>query len=225
MQTMYEKLMTLTVFKGIGAEQLSSILEKTHLEFASHDAGEYIKESGEDCREVTSVLSGEIETETSIAGGRSLMVCRYGAGKVFGLEYLFGMDNKYGSSLRALTRTGTMSFSKQQYMQMLSGNSICMINFLNYLSFKSQRISQYVDAICSDEFSRRLAAIVTLMSDRDCGEIRIENIRGISDSTCQAHTYEEELKKYEDTGILHMEGDTLIIPSRNDFLTFCPEPC
>lgn len=221
MQTMYDKLLMLPVFKGMGAEQLSSFLEKTQLGFNNYEAGATIRCSGDICDSVTAILSGDFETVTELAGGVSEVICSYGPGKVIGLEHLFGMDNHYSKTVKAVTDCGTMSFSKAQYMDMLQSNSISMINFLNYLSLKAQRLSIYIDTVCNDSLTARLATIISLVSDRDVKSIRITDFSKLIENICHATTYTEDVAIYRDKGIAGLENDdTLIIPSRVEFLAY-----
>ncbi len=221
MHTMYDKLMMLPVFKGIGSEQLSSFLEKTSLAFDNYEAGSTIRCAGDICDSVTAILSGDLESVTELAGGVSKVICRYGPGKVIGLEHLFGMDNHYSKTVKAVTDCGTMTFSKTQYMAMLQSNSISMINFLNYLSLKAQRLSIYVDTVCNYSLTARLAAIISLVSDRDVKNIRITDFSKLIEQTCLFTSFMEDVAIYGTRGIAGLDNDdTLVIPSRAEFLAF-----
>ena len=61
MMTMYERLMTLPIFKGVGTEQLSLFLEKTHLDFDNYEAAGEIEPLREVCTVLKCILACRIE--------------------------------------------------------------------------------------------------------------------------------------------------------------------
>lgn len=221
--TMYEKLMTLSIFKGIGMEQLSSFIEKAHLHFETYEAGELIAPVDEECDGLKCVLSGEIESVYTLSGGRGKLTVEYGPGKVIGLGRLYGMDTHYGHAIKAVKTVGTMEFSKQQYMTLLHSNRICLINFLNILSYKGQKIEMAVRDLYNNSLTGRIATTVSLLTDRDCLNIKIYGIDGlIKHANVEIETYyNEELKLLRDWNLISFDTDgAVVIPSRQAFLDY-----
>lgn len=221
--TMYERLMTLPIFKGVGTEQLSLFLEKTHLDFDNYDAGAVIQPLLEDCNGLKCVLSGRIEMVHTLSGGEGRLVAEYGSGKVLGLERLFGMDTRPRHEVRALEPCGTMSFSKEQYMSLLRSNHICLINYLNYLNYHCQRIEVVMESLYSRSVAGTLATIVSLMTDRDCRRIVLEGMDRLwttGPENAQAD-YDSQVDGLVDAGYVRFgnEGE-IIIESRQSLLDY-----
>lgn len=226
MLTMYEKLMTLPMFKGIGTEQVSSFLEKTHLDFITYNNGDHIISSGEPCKGLTCVLSGNIEVEFIITGGILRIIAGYGPGKVLGLDHLFGMNTNYSYFVRAIDQCGTMFIAKKQYLDLVNENHICLINFLNYLSYQSQRVDMSIRHIYSTGLTERLAQTISLLTNRECAYIRVEGLKEYMEglSMVERDVCLREIGEFLDNNCVREETegdmDTLIIPSRSEFLDF-----
>ena len=73
--------------------------------------------------------------------GRLIVREKFTAPATIGLENLFGLDTTLRSDFRSLTECSMMEFPKMQLVSLLTGNEICLINMLNYLSAAAQRPS------------------------------------------------------------------------------------
>lgn len=217
--TMYERLMTLPIFKGVGPEQVSLFLEKTNLEFVVHNSEDIIVSQGQENKEIICILSGEIETVSTLADSGVRLIAEYGSGKVLGLSNLFGMDLSYPYAVKAITECGTMSFSKSEYLRLIREDAICLINFLNYISYRAQRGCSAVSDICSNSLLRRLAAMVSILSDSDCKNLRIDGLTDIMPVSCPADKNDLDiLIKYH---IIERLSDTSIrILSRSELFDY-----
>ena len=60
MATMYETIMSLPLFKGISRQQVSTFLEKTHVQFINYNPGERIVSVGDACTHIRYIISGEV---------------------------------------------------------------------------------------------------------------------------------------------------------------------
>ena len=60
MQSMYETIMELPLFKGIGEDQLSVMLEKTSVEFLKFEEGEIISKADESVQYINFILNGRV---------------------------------------------------------------------------------------------------------------------------------------------------------------------
>lgn len=218
MMTMYEKLMMLPVFKGISEEAFISLIEKTHLHFDTYEAGTLLTDISTRCESLICVLSGEVEVTHSLLQDSIIIKVRYDAGKVLGLEHLFGMDTRYAYKVEAITQCGTMKFTKTQYMDMLKDNNICLLNFLNYLSYRIQRMESGFENYNRFSCMGKISILLSLFTERNCKECKI-----LLD--CQnGPEINKELSLLCNEGLIEVkEGNTIIIPSRNDFLDFAEE--
>lgn len=210
MLTMYEKLMMLPIFKGVGADDMSAFLEKTHLEFNTWQTGTVIVPKDDECERLYCILSGRIQCVYELSGGKIRLGAEYGPGKVIGLDRLYGLDTRYSHSVRAVDDCGTMCFSKSQYMSLLQSNQICTINYLNILSCRCQRAEHAVRNMLSAGLAGRLAVAVSVLTDRDCLRILVSGI-----------PEDDELQQLIADGVVFpLPSKTIEIPSRQALLDY-----
>lgn len=139
MPSMYETIMELPLFKGIGEEQLSLMLEKTSVEFLKFEDGDVISQADEIVSGVNFILVGRVR-RTYMLDNFSLGIDEIlGKGAVIGALHLYGLDTKYTATSTALGRVSIMRISKADYMNILLSDRIYMLNFVNYLSAAAQR--------------------------------------------------------------------------------------
>ena len=139
MQSMYETIMELPLFKGIGEDQLSVMLEKTSVEFLKFEEGEIISKADESVQYINFILNGRVR-QTYQLDYYSIAVDEIlGKGSVIGALHLFGMDTNYTGTSVALSKVSIMRIGKSQYMNILQSDKIYMLNFVNYLSAAAQK--------------------------------------------------------------------------------------
>lgn len=228
MLTMYEKLMTLPIFHGVGTEQLSNLLEKIPLEFKRYEAGELLAAYNEECDRIKCVMSGEVMTVYTLAGGKMQLYGRYGAGKVIGLDRLYGMTNLYGHAVQAITSCSTFELTKNQYIGLIKKNNVCLINFLNYLSYKSQKREWTMHTHLSDQLVGKLASLVAMFSDRDVIDVTIKGMENlvVSENKECRNQYDRDLMLLKDWGLVkevENNPNILLVPSRNSLLDYAED--
>lgn len=215
MLTMYEKLMSLPIFKGVGPDQVSQFLEKTDLNFQTYQPGDTVVERTEVCDAVTCVLTGDVEVSYNIGASGVELKASYGMGKMIGLDRLYGLDTYYPYEVVTRQGCGTMSFSKNKLLSLIKNNDICHINLLNILSLRSQISIHAAECVSYKDPLSRIAAILLLLTDRDCLKIRISDVTSLGDLNEIAARIEAM-----SAGTAALDGETLIINSRNIFLDF-----
>lgn len=223
--SMFETLMSLPMFKGVSRDQISSFVEKTNLLFRTYQPGERIVTERDNCRSVKCLISGEMEVVHPLFAGRLVVRERVGSGRFIGLDRLFGLNLHFNFTAHAVTKCGTMEFSKAHYMALLQSNQIYLMNCLNYLSLCSQRAeSAVVDCIPGSAVSL-LARIVDMTTTRDSGHIEIsatgmtlrDFLRGV------ALFDEAELDSLCADGVLEViSPDTVMVADRKRLLDLAP---
>lgn len=135
---MYDTIMSLPLFKGIGEEQLSQLLEKTSVEFLKYEEGDTIATGDMPVTSVDFILSGRVRQTYSLVNFTLGIDEILGKGAVVGALRLFGIDTTYSSRVIAMSKVSMMRIGKRQYMDILQSDPIYMLNFVNYLSAAAQ---------------------------------------------------------------------------------------
>lgn len=138
MNSMYEKIMNLPLFKGIGKEQVSIFLEKTKIEFINYRENEQIIEEGQTEDNLLIVVKGEIKKTYQIKNSGLILSTIEKEGGMIGADNLFGIYRNIPCDAYAKSSVSIMSISKVQYINLLGMDCIYLFNYLNYLSSRSQ---------------------------------------------------------------------------------------
>ena len=177
MASMYETIMELPLFKGIGEEQLSQMLEKTSIEFLRFEDGDVIANEFARVNSVDFILSGRIRNTFRLENFPIEIDEILGVGAMVGALHLFGLDTTYGSSAIALGKVSIMRVEKSQYMKILQSDGIYILNFVNYLSAAAQKgsriqlqlgafsIGRQIKTLTESVVSRAAESVVIAASD------------------------------------------------------------
>lgn len=139
MSSMYETIMELPLFKGIGEDQLSLMLEKTSVEFLKYEDGDIIAENKDIVTDLNFILSGRVRQTYDLVNFPIAIDEIVGKGSVIGALHLFGMNTTYTSTCMAMGKVSIMKIGKKQYMNIIQSDKIYMLNFVNYLSAAAQK--------------------------------------------------------------------------------------
>lgn len=139
MQSMYDTIMELPFFKGIGEDQLSQLLEKTSVEFLKFEDGERVANENDPVKTVNFLLNGRVRQSYRLKNYDLSIDEILGKGAVVGGLNLFGMDTSYQGDCVAIGKLSMMRIDKSQYLNILRSDNIYIMNFVNYLSAAAQK--------------------------------------------------------------------------------------
>ncbi|MDE5887200.1 MAG: hypothetical protein K2H46_06400 [Muribaculaceae bacterium] len=220
MASMYETLMDLPLFKGVGKDHISQFLEKTPLIFTNYQKGEEISTPGEEVKMIKFIIKGEVRICNTLDSLDLTVEERSGTGRVLGADRLFGISTGYPFKIIADEQTSIMQFKKEQYVNLLYSDRIYMLNFFNYLSLRAQRPTEAVSTYAEGDITGILRRMVAILTDPVAREISIRGTR--ENLACYCGVDVDKLvnweKDMEDAGMVIREPGKLVIPSRDNFL-------
>lgn len=223
MASMYEKIMELPLFKGLGESQISSFLGKTHLEFKNYKANDVIVSRGEKITRVMFLLSGRVEFSLKIDDHEIYIIQKYCGGNALCVERLFGMNTSSPFEIVAHADSTVISFSKERYANLLVSDGIFLINYLNYLSYRAQKSIDVPTRVISPGFTGFLARGIALFSDKKAEEICIKaSIEELAHYTgLSIHSIMEDISLLQARGIVDFAHDTILITDRRALIAGC----
>lgn len=146
--TMYDTLLQLPLFQGLGKNDITDILSKVKFHVRKYGPGEYVFRQGDVCSEVGFLLNGTLMAETVSRDGSYLFCEQLPYACVIELYSLFGIRPYYQASYRAVTEVGVLTIGKQYLFELLASYVPCALNFSNIICTRSQYLYQ---RIWSDE--------------------------------------------------------------------------
>lgn len=219
---MYETIMALPLFKGVSKDLVSIFLEKTHVEFVNYTAGEDIIVKGESCDIVRFVITGSVKVRVTNHIGNLSITEHCHTGTVLAPEYLFGLDVTYPYDVKAIGDVSIMQFSKEQYINLLQSNTIYMLNYLNYLSYHSQRPIHAIKLLGDGSFQSQLA--LWIMTFTASGSTNIEVQCDWEDLLKMTRHTEEEMiaaiRILSANNLISMSENSISIRSRRDLIDY-----
>ena len=173
MSSMYETIMELPLFKGIGEEQLSQMLEKTSVEFLKFEDGELIAEASAKVEALDFILSGRIRKTYTLENFSLGIDEILGKGAVLGALNLYGLETNYKADCVALGRVSVLRISKNDYMNILLSDKIYILNFVNYLSAAAQKVPILMLDIKQPSIGRSLTTLAFTFASRNAETVMI----------------------------------------------------
>lgn len=157
---MFDQLMALPLFHGVGHERLTGLLEKVPFHFLKYKPGDVIFMEGEQCANLRFIVSGNATLQTRFVQGSIRISQTFSAPDIIAPDYLFGRRTTYPFSLIAGENCGIMQLSKAHIIGILQSEKICLLNMLNYLSRNVQKNSLLYGSILNAEPTQRLASFI-----------------------------------------------------------------
>lgn len=139
MSSMYETIMELPLFKGIGKELLSQMLEKTRIEFLKFQPGDILYEGHNKVTGIDFILSGEVKMSYTLNNFKISIEEILGKDRMIGAVNLFGMETKNKAKATAQSEVSVLRIEKAEYIKILQSDHIFILNFVNYLSASAQK--------------------------------------------------------------------------------------
>ena len=216
-QTMYERIMSLPLFKGVGKEHVSSFLEKTSLTFKNFCSGDLIVGIGDDIRTLRFLLSGSVGVMTPVFADGVSVDFSLKNDVVIGADRLFGINTRSESEIYALESVSVMEFSKEKYMALLRSDPIYLINFANSLSMKSQTVADKLRNVTENSLEGIFTRMLVIYSTRNSENVSINGLSVIS-GIYPFIDVDRELIRLEREGLGKRDGDSFLIADRNAFI-------
>lgn len=142
--TMYETLLQLPLFQGLGKNDITEILTAVRFHFKKIPQDSYIYRQDEVCQEIAFLLGGTVVADT-LSYDKSYMLCEVlPVPHVVELYSLYGINPRYHASYRAVTETNVLTIDKSYLFELLSSYETCGINYSNIISTRSQYLHKRI---------------------------------------------------------------------------------
>jgi len=150
METMYETLLKMPLFQGLGKMKITKIVWKSEIAFQKYKAGSVILRSGDLVMKLTFLLKGEIMLESTDKDNNFVLKEFQSAPDLVGFYSLFGIKTCYFTTYTAETDVDIVSIDKSFILTELDKHDIFRLNFRNSLS---NRVQQFHDRLWQFTYS------------------------------------------------------------------------
>lgn len=157
MNTIFNTLRTLPLFKGVSNERLNEIVANTRLHFLKYLEGESIVRAGDPCTHIKFIISGQARMSFEGHGDRFRVLQTLTGPDVIAPDYLFGRQTTYPCNATALTQVSVLQIEKAECIKLMKTDEIFLFNFINILSMNAQKSVEGVLAFTSGSVEERIA--------------------------------------------------------------------
>ena len=139
---MFDTLLELPLFQGLSRDDLTRILESTHLTFDTLSESSVLCRQDDICTEVTFVIEGRLKQNTQSADRTWSVDEEVGARSLVGLDTLWGGTRTHRHTYSALTPTRLLHVDKRTFAALTSYFEVFRLNVLILLTTQQFRQSQ-----------------------------------------------------------------------------------
>jgi len=217
---MYDKLLSLPLFQGLGQADLTRILESTHLTFETAEPETLLVEQDSLCDGIVFVMDGIVESTTQSADHTWSVVEQLPTPLAIGLESLYGSTRVYQQTCRAATTVHTLRVDKRTIAALTGYFEVFRINVLNTLStlVARQRQQQWTPAPTS--LKGRIVQFLRTRLQRPAGPKSFQvTLRTLGNYLGEDPRYvSRALHTLQQQGLLHLGRGSITVPSFENLL-------
>ena len=139
---LYERLLQFSLFQGMSLDDLQHMAAHTKFDFRKHRAGEVVYRAGMPCKHIYLLTHGTIKVTTSSDDGLLTVEETIAAPHMPQPERLFGVSQRFGSTIRAVSDINLVLIDKKEVTALLEQLLVFRINMINLFAHQSQRLQQ-----------------------------------------------------------------------------------
>lgn len=174
MDSMFDILMGLPLFKGVSLERMAKTVGATKFHFLKFLPGEVIFRAGQPCTDVAFVISGTLRLTIANPDGRFYVSQSLAAQDVVSPEFLFGRITSYPGTAIAVDTVSVLLVSKKDYIDILMSDKVFLFNFVNLLSMNAQKAVEGILAVSTGDISERIAFWISALTQPRSFDIHLE---------------------------------------------------
>ncbi len=141
---MMEIFKSMFLFNGVSEEDIIALVESVTKNIKSYTKGESIKLRGDEIKELSIVIEGEIQTEMVKINGAILKIDELKTGEIIAPAFLFGSNPKYPVDITAMSKTKILNISKSDFLEKFLSNKQILENFIGAISNKTKYLSRKI---------------------------------------------------------------------------------
>ena len=174
MGSMFELLMDLPLFRGVGIDTIKKIAGTAKLHFLKYPQGEVIIDQHSPCTHLVFIISGAVRVSTANNNNSISVSQTLRAPDVIAPDFLFGRTTLYPCRVVATEDTGILKISKADYLKILEADPVFQLNYLNVISMNAQKSVVGLMSLTAGTLEERIAFWVIALTQSTGENIAIE---------------------------------------------------
>lgn len=170
MDTMYETLLQMPLFQGLGEDEITKIVGKVKLHFQKFKAGSVIFKKGDLCNQLVFLLKGELMIESDDLSGNFVLKEFSDVPGLIELHSLFGINTNYAFNYIAESDVDLITVDKLFILSELDKYEIFRMNFRNIISNRVQQLQEKLWSSSSECLETKLVDFLINRCERPSGK-------------------------------------------------------
>lgn len=177
MNSMFDTLMELPLFKGVSQERMSKTVGSCKFHFLKYLPGNVIFRAGEACNDVAFIISGSVRITIAGTDGRFSISQTIDAPDVISPDFLFGRRTTYPGTVETVDTVSILRINKNDYINILNSDTVFLYNYLNLLSVNAQKAVDGILAVSNGDIAERIAYWVSALTQPRSHDIELQCTR------------------------------------------------
>ena len=217
---MYENLLCLPYFQGMGKDDITAILDKVKMEFTTHSDKETLCTKGSECNRFTIITKGEATSIATDSEGTYSITEEHKAPYAIEPYSIFGYDTQYKRTYTAKESCTTLSIEKSSFFGELSKHNIFIINFMNLISRKAQIADTAIWNLTPTSIEGRIIAFIAQRCETTYGCKRLNiKMERLAEILCETRlNVSRALNNLQDKGVVTLNRKEVYIPEFKELL-------
>ncbi len=214
----YSVLEKSSLFQGVSASELRSVLEEVPHHIQCYDKDEIIFHLMDPAIHIGIILEGRVEAQKSFPNGSQVNVSVREAGEMIGPAAVFSKNRKYPCDIVALEPVTVMMLRKEDLLLMMQKNIRILENFTGEIASATYMLQQRIELMSYSGIAQK-AAFWLLMQSRQSERDAIRIPGSVSKwallMNVSRPSLHRELKKMEEAGIIDYSSSVVTIRNSN----------
>lgn len=157
MERLIDILQKTSVFKGVGADDLSILIEQSNFQIKKYEKGRLIFQTGDPVDKLILLIKGKISAEMLDPSGKSLKIEDAEAPQSLATAFMYGQKQKIPVNVTAVKNCEFMYIQKEQFQKMLLKSEKLLVNYINMISTRAQFLSDKIKFMSFNTIRQKLA--------------------------------------------------------------------
>lgn len=218
--SIFEILMGLPLFKGASYQRISEIIEHTKFHFLKYLPGDIVIQPHTPCTHIKFIISGSARVSITNSDNRFRVSQTLDAPDVISPDFLFGRATEFPCSAVATEPTGILQIEKQDWIKIIKTDPVFLLNYLNLLSVNAQKAVEGVLALTTGSLEERIALWIITLTQRSghhitltCRQRDLYTLFGV-----QRSSFVATLESMKARRLIDYNSNKIFINSRRDIL-------
>jgi CRP-like cAMP-binding protein len=152
-----EHLRECTLFRGMGYEEITSVITGRLGRVRSYSGGVLIAQAGEKIHSLNILLQGAVKGEMIDYTGRVIKIEDINPPRPLAPAFLFGKQNNYPVNITTVGDVTLFSIPRDQFLVMMQASEKLLVNFINIVSSRGQFLSNKIKFLSFTTIKGKLA--------------------------------------------------------------------